>query len=290
VTGTAVHVVHESHCPDIGPICAERPEPPQLHDQRFNLLELRLSSEYGLTDAFGVELQLPLKLTQTTVHYERLDGTPFVPDYPNIHHRDEALFGPGDPWLLGRFSMVAGRFTLAGKLGVSLPLGATEENPFVLGEMGLEHQHIQFGTGTFDPVAVIEATRPFSRRFQLSASGQSQLMLYDNAHGYRAGNRYAVGLQARFAATPKLAFALTTDLVNEQPERWDGVVRQDGNLGRTDVLVGAGASYPLGDYALVGSVRAPVYQKIIQAGDEAGQLSYPAIVELSLRTSFGRSR
>ncbi len=33
--GTTMNVVHRSDCPDIGPVCAEREEPPQLHDQQF---------------------------------------------------------------------------------------------------------------------------------------------------------------------------------------------------------------------------------------------------------------
>ena len=34
LTGTTLHVVHSEYCSDIGPICSQREEPPQLHDQR----------------------------------------------------------------------------------------------------------------------------------------------------------------------------------------------------------------------------------------------------------------
>ena len=36
---------------------------------------------------------------------------------------------------------------------MTLPLGRTVEDPFALGDMGLPHEHSQFGTGTFGFVA-----------------------------------------------------------------------------------------------------------------------------------------
>jgi hypothetical protein len=280
-----VHVVHESRCPDIGPICAERDEPPQLHDQRFNLIDLRLTAELGVSDHVGIEVQLPLKLDFTTVRYERLDGTPFTPDYPNIHHRNETLFGVGDPWLMGRVAGTAGGFGLSGRLGVALPLGSTEPNPFVLGQMGLAHQHIQLGTGTVSPVLAGEVRRGFGK-VDVALHGQAQLMLFENHHGYQAGHRFAFGLRGGYRLTPKVTVSLSTDVLHEQPERWDGVELQDGNLGRTDVLVGAGVVAALGRYSLSGSVKVPVYQDIIQLGHEGGQLDYPAILELTVQRVF----
>ena len=58
---TRVRTTHESECPDIGPICAVRDEPPQIHDQRFAVSELRAIVEHAFTDALGVEVtELPM--------------------------------------------------------------------------------------------------------------------------------------------------------------------------------------------------------------------------------------
>ena len=286
-TATQVRVVHESHCPEIGPICDQRPEPPQLHDQLFSLLDTRLVGEYGLTDRLGVALELPFKVNRTRIEYQHLDGTPFMPDYPNIHHRNETLVGLGDAWLLGRIALAFAEFAFIGKAGLSLPLGSTEENPFELGERGLEHQHVQFGTGTVDPVVIAEVTRRLGTRFAVGAHAQAKLVLYENEHGYRAGDRYGVGLQGRASITPDLALSVTTDVVGERPERWGGEILQDGNLGRTDVLLGVAATYRWGATLFALGVRVPIYQRIVQAGDEAAQLSYPAIVDLSAHLTFG---
>ncbi len=280
---TSVHVVHPSVCPDIGPICQVRDEPPQLHDQRFTVAELRASLEYGLTDALGVEVQVPVRINHTTVRFTALDGTPLVLDYENIHHRNETLFGLGDPWVVGRHAWRLGEVGLAARVGFTVPLGGTVENPFALGERGLPHQHVQFGTGTVQPLLGLEATRTWGR-WGARAWGQAQLSLVENRFGFRGGHRFAAGLSTEGPVVGALRFAVSADVVNEQPERWDGRVQQDGNLGRTDVLAGAGLAYPVGRVRLGLHLRVPVYKHII--GDH-GQLSYPGILQLTAGTTLG---
>jgi hypothetical protein len=75
-------------------------------------------------------------------------------------------------------------------------------------------------------------------------------------------------------------------MLHEEPERWDGVIQQDGNLGRTDVLVGATIRHPLADYVLTASAKVPVFQHLVVVGPEAGQLSYPAIINLGIYRTF----
>jgi hypothetical protein len=287
-TVTSVRVVHTATCPEIGPICAERDEPPQLHDQRFNIGEVRLSAAYGLWRWLGVEAQLPLRLNHTTVEYTRLDGSAFEPDYEQIHHRDETLVGPGDPWLLARGDFRVGTIALVAKMGASLPVGSTEENPFALGDMGLPHQHIQFGAGTVAPIAALSSSMPLGPSWRAMAHAQAQLFVASNHHGYRPGNRFTAGLSGgrSFGAFTGL---LGLEVATERSERWNGEVLQDGNLGRTDLLAGAVASYRLGGVSLGLGVKVPVYQDIVTAGDEHGQLSYPAIVELSVERAFDLS-
>ncbi|HYO53280.1 hypothetical protein [Archangium sp.] len=275
--------MHPDACPDIGPICQVRDEPPQLHDQRFTVAELRATVEHGLTDALGVEVQFPLRLNSTTVRFTALDGTPLVLDYENIHHRDETLFGLGDPWVMGRYAGRLGGVGLAARVGFTVPLGGTVENPFALGDRGLSHQHVQFGTGTVQPLLGLEASHTWGQ-WGARAWGQAQLSLVENRFGYRSGHRFAAGLAAEGPVVGALRFLVSADVANEQPERWDGLVQQDGNLGRTDVLAGAGLTYPLGRVRLGLNLRVPVYQYII---GHHGQLSYPGILQLTAGSTFG---
>lgn len=285
-SGTAVRVVHEARCPIIGPVCLTRNEPPQVHDQMFYVGELRALVDYAFHEHFSAELQLPFRVTNTTIQYRRLDGTVFTPDEPDTHHRNETLVGLGDPWLTARTAWAVGPATLGGRLGLSLPLGRTEENPFALGRLGERHQHVQFGSGTFDPIAGVDGKLPIGN-FNLALYGQAQLVLGQNAKGFRAGNRYATGLSGEGPIIGGLRASLGVDVVNEQPERWLGIVEQDGNLGRTDVLVGGALSYQFGATTLSLSARFPVYQHFITDGShDPGQLTYPVILNFTARRTF----
>lgn len=280
-----MRVVHESHCPEIGPICQVRPEPPHLHDQVLYITELRGIVEYGINEYFGVEAQFPVKITHTTIDYRRLSGEIFTPDYPNIHHRNETLSGAGDPWLSLRGTAGWEGFLLSARTGVSIPLGRTVRDPFLLGEMGQAHQHIQFGTGTFDPLFAVDLSRPLGP-IDARLYGQAQLILYENGRGYQAGNRYAFGASAAAEIYGPLSSSLGLDVINEQPERWDGETHQDGNLGRTDVLFGGTIMLNIEDTELSIGLRTPVYQHIIQTTEEPGQLTYPILINLGATRQF----
>ncbi|MDP2274852.1 MAG: hypothetical protein Q8N23_16965 [Archangium sp.] len=283
--GTTVRVQHGIACPDIGPVCAQRDEPPQHHDQRFWIAELRLQAEYAVTDWLGVELQFPLRSSSTSITYRDLDGNAFVPDQPDIHHRNETLFGAGDPWLSARLRQRFGAFSFSGRLGLTVPLGRTEENPFAAGRAGFEHQHVQFGTGTVDPLLGLEAAHAWER-VTARLYGQAQLSLYQSAKSFQAGSRFGGGVAVDFQLIPSLQVGVTAETLTELPERWDGVVEQDGNVGRTDVLLGLAGAWTVAGSTLTLSLRVPVYQHFIVTSSDGGQLKYPGIVQLAFQRPF----
>lgn len=290
LTTTTMNVVHSESCPEIGPICQQRDEPPQLHDQQFYVFELRPIVALGLTDVFAFEAQIPFRVVNTDITFRRLDGAPFEPDYEHIHHRDETLVGFGDPWLLGRATGVLGPLGITMRTGFALPLGSTEEDPFARGRAGLPHQHIQFGTGTVYPIFALDAGVALDR-VRLGGYGQALVFPYENHYGYQAGNRYSGGISVDVRVIDELRLGVGGDLLNEQPERWNGVVQQDGNVGRTDLLVGGAVSYAFDSVAASVSVRSPVWQHFIETdhdhGGDPGQLTYPAIINLAVATTFG---
>lgn len=285
MTATRVRVVHESHCPDIGPVCEEHDEPPQIHDQALNVAELRAVLGYSFTSVFGVELQLPVRMTDVGIVFRDLEGHPIAAEYGNIHHRNETLYGLGDIWLRGRGSVQLFGLRASALLGLSLPSGRTEEDPFELGRRGLEHQHLQFGTGTVDPVLGVDLSWR-SRWVRVSAYAQTHLILYENRHGYQAGHRYSGGLLAETGITGWLRLAVGVDLVREEPERWQGEVQQDGNLGRTDVLIGAAATLRLERVELTVGLKVPAYVGIVMSETEPGEVTYPGIVTVALQRDF----
>jgi hypothetical protein len=285
VNATAVNVVHEAGCLDVAS-CQEIPvQPRYLHDQDIYPAELRALAEVGLTESWGVEAQVPFRVTRTSIRYATLDGRAFTPLDPDVHHRNETVAGFGDPWLLGRFGVSRGKLTLTARAGLSLPLGRTEEDPFALGAAGQPHQHIQLGNGTFDPIVALDASRSMGR-WQITGYGQAQLTLYEGRRGFRAGNRFVTGFQGGARLGEMLAGALGLDLLYDGPERWGGTIQQDGNLGRTELLAGASLTYPFGATVVSALVRVPVYRDIVSGDEAAGRLSSPVMLSLIVSRTF----
>ncbi len=279
LSATALRVVHESTCPEIGPVCATRDEPPQLHDQAIRVGELRLLTEYGLSEDWALQLQLPVKVIDTSIIYRRLDGSLYEPDYVNIHHRNETLAGVTDPWVTVKRSMAAGRWALASRLGTTIPLGRTVDDPFAAAEAGEAHQHFQFGTGTFNPLLGFDAARSVGS-VALSGYLLAQLVPYASDRGFRAGQRASAGINGAMPWGGDRGASVSLDVVHEEAERWGGVVKQDGNLGRTDLLAGGGLDWAVGHGRIALLVRTPVWQRIV-----GGQVSYPAIATLVWQTA-----
>jgi len=276
---TTLTVVHEAGCADVS-ACSEVPvQPRYLHDQDLWPAELRATGEVGLTDATGVEVQLPFRLTRTTIRYRAPDGSPYTPLDPDVHHRNETVAGLGDPWLTVRYGTTLAGTLVTARAGTTIPLGRVQDDPFVLGARGQRHQHIQLGNGTFDPVLGLDLSRTVGP-LQLSGYGQTQLTLYENGKGLRAGNRVFAGLQGGTRLFGATSGALGLDVLHDAAERWGGRVQQDGNLGRSELLAGASLTHLFGRSLLSLLVRVPVYRHIVSGDEPPGTLSSPLMLSL----------
>ena len=88
---------------------------------------------------------------------------------------------------------------LMGHIGTTVPFGKTEEDPWKLGDAGLEHLHIQFGTGTFNPIAAVHYSFPLYKGLGANASLRGKLPFYENSKTYRGSREitYTAGLNYR---------------------------------------------------------------------------------------------
>ncbi len=282
---TAVHVTHEAGCAGLAG-CTETPvQPLFLHDQRIIPAEMCAVGELGLTASLGVEVQIPLRLVHTSIEYTTPDGRPYEPLDPGIHHRDETLFGIGDSWLLGRWAGQIGGLLVSVRAGASIPLGSTEPNPFALGDAGKRHQHIQFGSGTVDPVLSADLSKPVGRWLYLGYA-QGQIAVYENRQGFQAGMKALGGVQAGRRIWQAMTGALGLETLYEGPERWDGKILQDGSLGRTEALLTLSLVQAFRAGSLGLSARVPVYRHIVAGDEPPGTLSSPLMLGLSGSRTF----
>lgn len=259
---------------------------PVLYDSRLVLVETRLAAEYALTPWLALGAALPYRMVDIDVAHRDPASGMEVPA-SMIHLRTETLRGIGDPSVTAHVARELGRYRLHGRLGTSIPAGSTVEDPFLLGQIGQEHQHVQLGTGTFVPFAAAEVQRAFGP-VTAALWGLAHVSLYENDHGFRAGHRLSGGLSASTGALVRgWTFGLAAEVHGETAERWGGVVHTDeGNAGRLDVMAGASAAWrPLRGLAVVADAKLPVYSHV-----SGSQLDYGLVAGLGIVATFDLGR
>jgi len=268
VTGTKFHIEH---------IADDEPENPQpyRHVQDLIVSELEITAARGLGANLGVDAFLPIRVVRDRVHYQDLARQPYTPPNPGLHHRNETLTGIADPQIGLSYGRHLFPWTLAARMGLSIPVGRTEANPFELGRLGKWHQHIQFGTGTWDPLLSLAVGRT-AGPLNLQLSGLARFPTGENEHGYRAGRRYSFA----FGGSPSLGNGWSANaglkLAREEPEKWSGRIENEGNLGRTDLFLSLGGGHSLPPFGGLGvSVEVPLASK--STGE---QTDIPVIVSL----------
>lgn len=257
------------------------------HRQSSFIMDLRLAADLGLTPAVAVTVEVPLRLFQTAIRYEDLAGDVVAIANGDVHHRDETLVGLGDPRVGARFGLRVDAWRLGATVGLRLPVGRSEPNPYTEAAETTRHEHFQFGTGTVDPELGLTVDHDFGRApghasgdVSLGLWGFMRAALYQNRHGFQAGNRYAAGLAvATSFGLAAWRFSATLDANGEQAERWDGKPPiGDGNQGRFDVHAGLGVTVrPSATLFASVSARVPIYTHIV-----GGQLDLPVVVGLDL--------
>ena len=258
------------------------------YESGFRLWETRLSAGYALTPWLALEGSFPYRVADIDVTYrDPATGAIVMPNNGAIHARTETLRGLGDPSLGVHLADERGGFRLHLRAATTVPVGRTEEDPFILGMIGQDHQHLQFGTGTFVPSLAVEAQRP-AGPVVLSLWALTYQSLYENDERYQAGDRYSGGLNASAAlGTRAWTFTGALEVHSETAETWAGETHEDeGNNGRTDVLAGAAAAWrPRPSLAVVADVKVPVYSHVV-----GPQLDFDVVVGLSVVTTIDTRR
>ena len=190
--------------------------------------------------------------------------------FNNLHHRTETFSGLADLSLLFAYSeagvIIAGdRLTLA--IGTTIPVGETIDNPYTLGDLRIQHQHIYFGTGTFDPLAEIYYTLP--QRGKLSFSGYllGRFPSHENSKGFRGSTEGTLDLEGQYQLTEPLAAHVGFVGLYQDFAEWDGGEDDNSGMYSLNVLAGYNFRRP-GGPTLRLDVMIPLHQKSLsETGD-----------------------
>jgi hypothetical protein len=217
--------------------------PPHEHHVKLGLTHYDLTADYGLRDNLQLSLRLPYDVKAMRVRYTTLDGAPFVPPYGDIHHRTETLSGISDPSL--SLELSPHEHWLIG-VGTSLPFGHIEPDPVALGAAGIKHEHIQFGSGTFQPII---STQYANTRFV--ARAEAKLGLYENREGFRAPTTFVWSLGPTFQAG-RVSINPRLNGQHQTIGRWSGEV--DEGTGFDNGGIQLQFSMPIGSVVVAPSV------------------------------------
>jgi len=190
-----------------------------------------------------LSLRLPYDVKAMRVRYTTLDGAPFTPPYGDIHHRTETLTGISDPSLTLEYAphdnWVVG-------FGATLPFGRIEPDPVALGEAGKKHEHIQFGSGTLQPLLSAQFANT-----HVVARVEAKLSLYENREGFRAPATFVWSIGPTF----RIGTVSIDPRLNGQRQtigRWSGEIDEGSGFNNGGVRLQL--SMPAGPFVVAPSV------------------------------------
>ena len=247
-----------------------------LHRHEVSLGYLRLEVELGfqLHRSWGLKLRLPYDIKHQESRVEFLEDVTeqqrvAILSNQDIHHRTESYSGLSDLMVLANYRKVSlfqeGDF-LNVSFGSTLPTGRTEEDPNRLSDQGLKHLHIQFGTGTFDPL--LEFSYRTSVSDQLSIGGQvfGRFPFSENTKGYRGPIETTAGLILDYAVNRSVSVHVNPTVNYQHFAHWFGGRDIHSGLIGTGVLLGISIHSWKETYIGVNFLY-PVSQRTLSDGD-----------------------
>jgi hypothetical protein len=237
--------------------------PAHQHRVQLDLTHYELRADYGLPERMQLSLRLPYDVKAMEVRYTTLDGAPFTPPYGDIHHRSERLTGISDPSVT--LERAFGSSFIAG-VGTTLPFGRIERDPVEAGRLGESHQHIQFGSGTFQPRLSLQWLHaPFGEsEISWFARAEAKLALYENREGFHPPTTVLAALGPSFRAG-RVTIDPRLNAQYQSIGKWNGEV--DEGTGFHNGGVTLQLSMPVG-----GMVLAPsVYRELWSHGHHHGE-------------------
>lgn len=191
-----------------------------------------------------------------------------------IHHRNQVYSNVSDLNLLvahQKLNWLSDGDFMVLAIGSTVPTGSTEENPFLLADLGVEHLHLQFGTGTIDPLLEFSYIRPVGSNMFFGTYVAGRFPFYANSKGYRGPLEFTAALNGRYRVSGRMSLKARGILFLQGYGQWSGV--RDINSGLVSAGGLLGASFILGSGISVGTdLRLPIHQKTLSGSGDNFEL------------------
>lgn len=261
------------------------------HVVSLDFLRTEMAVEYTFSTNWSVWLRIPFDLKAQTAAVAFVEpATPWEQEAilrnGYIHHRTETYRGFSDLRLLvarrinGLFGARA-RLDLA--VGSSLPIGRIEDDPLRAGDEGREHLHIQFGTGTFDPLFEWHFAMALSERLSWAFFSLNRVVLYENARTYRGPFETTTGISTGWQLSPRLTLRATLANFSQTQATWNGVKDPNSGLVSWNASLYLTVRLPHG-LTITPGYRHPLWQRTLS--DEGDIFTYGPTFLLNVSRPF----
>ena len=265
--------------------------PLHRHRVRLSTYRMDIGLHYLLNDEWTLQANIPYAVRDQDASIEWLDPVSSEDEQAilrsrDIHHRDETYTGLSDADVFLGYKF-RGLFktgdVVSARLGTTIPVGKTEENPWKLGDAGIEHLHIQFGTGTFNPIIGLQYNLPLYRGMAITASGRGVFPFYENSKTYRGPVELSYTAGFMYRLFDWLSFNGNYLGFYQSAAAWAG--ERDINTGLRYSMAAFGMSLATLDGITVSAnVMFPLTQETLY--DEGDAIEFGNLVSLTTTYSF----
>ena len=265
--------------------------PTHRHDTEMDLRRVSLSFMNSIDEEWDVGLTIPYFWKSQEANVSFLEpATPLDVEYAEragfIHHRNEEYHGFGDIELMAglkkRDLLKEGSIMRIG-LGLTLPTGRTEDDPWLLGDLGKKHLHIQFGNGTIDPLINFYYGFQISEKIGLGFYSRARLPFYRNTKGFRGAPELAFSPMVNFTISEKLSASLGLSAEYFGYSDWR-LTGRDPNSGFLHSSLSFNLSYEMKENLDLGfGFTNPIHQSFYGDGED---FEISPSLTFSLRKSF----
>ena len=262
----------------------------------MNVVRFDVGLRYQINNRFRLEAVVPYEIKNQNASVGGIENIvdPEVRRkillYQNIHHRNATYQGFSDLDLLLAYSQHRlfhehGMFTA--KIGTTIPVGKTEEDPWILGDKGLEHLHLQFGTGTFNPIADLHYSLPLYGGLRANANIRGKVPFYENSKTFKGSWEVTYTGGLTYQVSDWLSLQSSYLGLYQSYAHWDGEI--DINTGLRFSLASFGASIATPyNVPLSITFMLPIQQETLWDGSEQGSDAFKlgSLVSLTANYSF----
>jgi hypothetical protein len=244
------------------------PVPTYRHHVTLDYMRLELGAQYSVAADWDVWLRVPYEVKRQVATFgvvapATIEQALAMDRSRRLHHDSATYEGLSDLMLLVAHrerSLLLEGDLLTVAVGITLPTGRTERDPYTSGAAGQAHLHIQFGTGTVDPLLEAAYRLPLPDGFAIDGLAALRAPVYENRKSYRGPPELTTGVRLAKALAGVVELQVGATYFRQWAARWDG--DRDENTGLHTLLGEVGVVVrPSAGLVVSAGARLPIFQE-----------------------------